>query len=58
MARGVVVGAGLAAAPWLAEAQHVLLRGRRLVIESDAVMPPDGVTRLAAGEGLWVGEKR
>lgn len=58
MARGVVVGAELAAAPWLAEAQHVLLRGRRLVIESDAVMPPDGVTKLAAGEGLWVGEKR
>jgi hypothetical protein len=58
MARGVVVGADAADAPWLAEAQRVLLRGRRLVIEQEAVAPPEGVTRLAVGQGVWVGEKR
>ena len=58
MARGVVVGSDRAAAPWLAEAQRVLLPGRRLVIEAEAVTAPPGVTRLATGRGLWVGEKR
>ncbi len=58
MARGVVVGSDRAAAAWLAEAQRVLLPGRRLVIEAEHVTPPPGVTRLAAGRGLWVGEKR
>lgn len=57
IARSVVVGADAIAAPWPAEAQRVLLRGRRLVIEDDTVVPPTGVTRLAAGQGLWVGEK-
>lgn len=58
MARGVVVGSDCAAARWLAEAQRVLLPGRRLVIEAEAVTAPPGVTRLATGRGLWVGEKR
>jgi uncharacterized protein YbaR (Trm112 family) len=58
MARGVVVGADAAGAPWLAEAQRVLLRGRRLVIEQETVAPSEGVTRLAVGQGVWVGEKR
>lgn len=57
MARGVVVGADAAAAPWLAEGYRVLLRGRRLVVE-DEQTEPAGVTKLAAGHGLWVGEKR
>ncbi len=57
MARGVVLGADWASAPWLAEAQRVLLRGRRLVIEDENASPPQGVTKLAAGQGLWVGEK-
>ena len=56
MARGVVVGADVARPPWLGEARRVVLRGRRLVIENDRVAP-EGVTRLAAAEGLWVGEK-
>jgi hypothetical protein len=58
MARGVVVGAELAATPWVAEAVRVLLPGRRVVIESEQPRLPDGVTNLAVGQGLWVGEKR
>ncbi len=58
MARGVVVGVERAAAPWLAEAHRVLLRGRRLVVEDEQAIAPDGATRLAAAQGLWVGEKR
>lgn len=57
MARAVVAGTEMATPAWLAEAQRVLLRGRRLVIESETVTPPQGVNRLAAGQGLWVGEK-
>ena len=57
MARGVVVGADRAGAPWLEEAQRVLLRGRRFVVEREDVEPPAGITRLAAGQGLWAGEK-
>src|SRR2546422_788150 len=49
--------AELARAPWIAEAQRVLLRGRRLVIEDERAPLPDGVTQLAAGHGLLVGEK-
>ena len=58
MARGVVVGADLADAPWLDEARRVLLRGRRLVVEDETASPGQGVTRLAAENGLWVGEKK
>jgi len=58
MARSVVVGFDCAAAPWLAEARRVLLRGRRLVIEDEQVSAPEGVTKLASGHGLWVGEKQ
>jgi uncharacterized protein YbaR (Trm112 family) len=58
MARSVVLGPDARTPPWLAEAQRVLLRGRRLVVEDAAVTPPAGVTQLAAGQGLWVGEKR
>lgn len=58
MARSVVVGPDATREPWLAEAQRVLLRGRRLVIEDEAVTPPQGVTQLAVGQGLWVGERR
>ena len=57
MARGVVAGADCAGAPWLDEAQRVLLRGRRFVAEREDVDPPAGITRLAAGQGLWAGEK-
>ena len=57
IARGVVVGADLAISPWLVEAHRVLLRGRRFVVESEDPELPIGLTRLAVGEGLWVGEK-
>lgn len=57
MARGVVVGAELAQPAWLAEAVRILLRGRRLVVVGEDVAP-SGVTHLATGQGLWVGEKQ
>ncbi len=58
IARGVVVGADLARAPWLVEARRVLLPGRRWVVESETVELPEGISQLAAGQGLSVGEKR
>jgi hypothetical protein len=58
IARGVVVGADLARAPWLVEARRVLLPGRRWVVESEAVELPEGISKLASGQGLSVGEKR
>jgi uncharacterized protein YbaR (Trm112 family) len=57
MARGVVVDAGYARAPWLEEAARILLRGRRLVIEGESAERPAGVKQLASEKGLWVGEK-
>lgn len=57
MARGIVVGADAVGEPWLEQAASVLLRGRRFVVEADDVSPPSGITKLAAGQGLWVGEK-
>jgi uncharacterized protein YbaR (Trm112 family) len=57
MARGIVVGADRVGAVWLEEAQRVLLRGRRFVVEREDVEPPAGINRLAAGQGLWAGEK-
>ena len=58
MARGVVVGREAATEAWLVDAQRVLLRGRRLVIEGEDVVGPEGVKQLAVGQGLWVGEKQ
>ena len=58
VARGVVVGADLATSPWLVEAYRVLLRGRRLVVENEEPELPIGLVKLAAENGLWVGEKR
>ena len=55
--RAAVVGSDRATPAWCAEALRVLLRGRRLVVEDDSRDVP-GATRLAAGQGLWVGEKR
>ena len=56
IARGVVVGAEVATSKWLSEAKRILLKGRRLVIESEQVPEIAGVNRLAVGQGLWVGE--
>jgi len=58
VARGVVVGADLATSPWLVEAYRVLLRGRRFVVENEEPELPIGLVKLAAENGLWVGEKR
>jgi len=58
IARGVVVGADLATSPWLVEAHRVLLRGRRFVVENEEPELPIGLVKLAAENGLWVGEKR
>jgi len=58
MARAAVVGAELAGTSWAGEAVRVLLPGRRLVVESETGAPPEQVVQLAAGQGLWVGEKR
>lgn len=57
VARAVVLAAGSAEPPWLVEAERVLLPGRRYVVEREAVEPPPGIRRLAAEDGLWVGEK-
>src|SRR5437016_6507459 len=58
VARGVVVGSDRLGSDWLAEARLVVLPGRRVVIEGEDVPVPVGLTRLAAGEGLFVGERR
>ena len=58
IARGVVVGADLATSAWLVEAHRVLLRGRRFVVEHERPELPIGLEKLAAAEGLWVGEKK
>ncbi len=57
MARGVVLGAEVAAAPWISEGTRVLLKGLRLVAVTDRVAD-SALEPLAAGKGLWVGEKR
>ncbi|HEX9611496.1 MAG TPA: hypothetical protein VF978_06380 [Gemmatimonadales bacterium] len=58
IARGVVVGADLATSSWLVEANRILLRGRRFVVEHANPELPIGLEKLAAAEGLWVGEKK
>jgi len=58
VARAVVVGRDRLGARWLAEARRVLLPGRRLVIESESVTAPPGLTQLALGHGVFVGERR
>jgi uncharacterized protein YbaR (Trm112 family) len=57
MGRGIVIGAESKAERWLDDARRVLLRGRRLVVEGEYVKAPEGMKRLAMGQGLWVGER-
>ncbi len=56
MARGVVLGAESATEPWVTEGVRVLLPGLRLVAAADSLSTP-GLDQLAAGNGLWVGQK-
>jgi hypothetical protein len=58
VARAAIVGPDRLGAAWLAEARRVLLPGRRLVIESERVAAPAGLTQLALGQGLFVAERR
>ncbi len=53
----MALGADHAAPPWLAEAKRVLLPGLRLVVEDERASS-EGLTELARGAGLLVGEKR
>jgi uncharacterized protein YbaR (Trm112 family) len=55
--RAVVLGADVARDPWLAAGIGALLPGLRLVVE-DGSVDPAGVTPLATGGGVFVGEKR
>jgi uncharacterized protein YbaR (Trm112 family) len=54
--RAVVLGADVAAGPWLESSVAALLPGLRIVIEDESASPV-GITRLAAGGGVFVGEK-
>lgn len=54
--RGVALGAGHAAEPWLADASRILLPGLRLVVEDERAGPA-GIAELARGAGLLVGTK-
>jgi len=58
VARAVVVGADSLGVEWLADARRVVLPGRRVVIESDQIPAPAGLTSLAREKGLFVGERR
>ena len=57
VARGVVLGPEAAAAPWIGEGARVLLNGQRLVAVAETIAAP-ALDQLAAGQGLWVGQKR
>ena len=54
--RAVALGADHAAADWLREATRILLPGLRLVVEDERA-GPEGISELARGGGLFVGEK-
>ncbi len=54
--RGIVVGSEYACEHWLVEGARLLLRGSRIVSVGERVSI-SGVTELAVGEGLWVGER-
>ena len=54
--RAVAVGADHAADPWPAEGARILLPGLRLVVEDERASV-EGISELARGGGLFVGEK-
>ena len=53
--RGVVLGGEYARDPWLADAGRVVLPGLRVLVLAEQEAP--GLERLAAGSGMWVGQK-
>jgi len=55
--RAVALGADHASGAWPAEAVRILLPGLRLAVEDERASP-GGVSELARGAGLFVGEKR
>jgi hypothetical protein len=55
--RGVVLGGEYPAEPWEREAARVTLRGQRVVVLRESVVPPSGLAALAAGQGMWVGRR-
>jgi uncharacterized protein YbaR (Trm112 family) len=54
--RAVALGADHAGAAWLAAGARILLPGLRLAVEDERASP-DGISELARGGGLFVGEK-
>ena len=54
--RAVALGADHAASAWLGEAARILLPGLRLAVEDERASP-EGISELARGGGLFVGEK-
>lgn len=58
VARAAVVGPDRLGSTWLAEARRVVLPGRRVVAEGEDIAVPAGLVRLAAAQGLFVGERR
>ncbi len=54
--RAVALGADCAAGAWLAEAARILLPGLRLAVEDERASP-EGISELARGAGMFVGEK-
>jgi uncharacterized protein YbaR (Trm112 family) len=54
--RAIILGAEVATGPWLESSVAALLPGLRIVIEDESASPA-GITRLAAGGGVFVGEK-
>ena len=54
--RAVALGADHAGPAWLREGVRVLLPGLRLAVEDERAAP-DGISELARGGGLFVGEK-
>jgi hypothetical protein len=55
--RAVVVGSDVASGRWLESNVAALLPGLRIIVEDESSSPA-GVTPLAVGGGVLVGEKR
>ena len=56
MARGVVLGQEFAGEPWVSQCGRVLLPGLRMVVLAERAAV-NGLTTLAAEDGMWVGQK-